>query len=93
MRATARIIFLSLRVLCYMGNLDEIICKYLYNEWIATAKSQRSFAIDHNIEEVTVRKIKSVALEGKKYSIPVDTLARICEARNLKLSDFFKMIE
>lgn len=72
-----------------MSNLDETICKYLYIEWIAPFKSQRAFAIEHNIEEVTVRKIKSVALKGKKYSIPVSTLAKICEAREMKLGEFF----
>jgi|SRR6478672_8514776 len=93
MRAEARIIFLGLLVLCYMTNLDEKICRYIYNEWILKSKSQRSFAIEHNIEEVTVRKIKGVALEGKKYSVPVETVGRICEARGLKLGEFFRFLD
>lgn len=51
--------------------------------------SNRSFAIDHNIDEKTVRKILSE--DGSE--IPIITLIRICEAKEIKLSDFFKLIE
>ncbi|CAM3319283.1 hypothetical protein ZORO111902_02440 [Zobellia roscoffensis] len=40
------------------------------------------------IEVSTVRKIKSKS----RYRIPVETLNKICEARNLKLSEFFQMV-
>jgi hypothetical protein len=77
-----------------MIEANNIICNYIYRNWIESYKSQRSFAIDHNIEESIVRKIKNTALkvENTNYNIPVNTLQKICEARNLKLSEFFKLI-
>lgn len=77
-----------------MAEISKIICKYIYKNWIESYKSQRSFAIDHGIEETIVRKIKNTALNEKKanYNIPVNTLNKICEAKNLKLSDFFLLI-
>jgi hypothetical protein len=78
-----------------MNEASNIICKYIYRNWIESYKSQRSFALDHNIEESIVRKIKNTALrnEGSNYNIPVNTLNKICEARNIKLSEFFKLID
>ncbi len=78
-----------------MAQTSYIICKFLYLSWIESYKSQRSFAVDHNIEESVVRKIKNTALKikGANYSIPVNTLQKICEAKNIKLSDFFKLID
>lgn len=77
-----------------MNNPNFIICDYLYKNWILPAKSQRSFAIDHNIEESIVRKIKNTSLKKNKadYNIPVNTLAKICEARNMKISEFCKLV-
>jgi hypothetical protein len=78
-----------------MAQTNYIICQYLYLSWIESYKSQRSFAVDHNIEESIVRKIKNTALKIKdtNYNIPVNTLQKICEARNMKLSEFFKLVE
>lgn len=78
-----------------MTQINYIICAYIYKTWVAPYKSQRSFAVDHNIEESIVRKIKNTARkkDGSDYSIPVKTLLKICESRNLKLSDFFKLLE
>lgn len=78
-----------------MTKVNYSICNYIYKNWVETSKSQRSFALDHNIEESIVRKIKNTALkiDNTDYSIPVKTLNKICEARNVKLSDFFKMID
>lgn len=56
--------------------------------WIESAASNREFAASHNIEEKTVRRM----LEGN-YQITIMTLEKICTARNIKLSDFFKLIE
>ena len=73
-----------------MTNINDEICKYITKEWLhpwlKEGKSQNSFAISHNIDESTVRKIKST----NEYRIPVETLKRICEARGISLSDFFK---
>jgi hypothetical protein len=78
-----------------MVETSNIVCIYIYKNWIQSYKSQRSFALDHNIEESIVRKIKNTALENGKlhYSIPVNTLNKICEARNIKLSAFFRLLE
>lgn len=78
-----------------MIQINYIICTYIYKTWIKPYKSQRSFALDHNIEESIVRKIKNTSLkkDGTNYSIPVKTLLRICESRNLRLSEFFKLLE
>lgn len=78
-----------------MNKINYIICSYIYKNWIESYKSQRSFALDHNIEESIVRKIKNTAQkkDGSNYSIPVKTLLKICESRNLKISDFFKLLE
>ncbi|PIV93656.1 MAG: transcriptional regulator [Flavobacteriaceae bacterium CG17_big_fil_post_rev_8_21_14_2_50_33_15] len=78
-----------------MTSVNFIICEYIYRNWVLESTSQRGFALDHNIEESIVRKIKNTVLKKKdyEYSIPVTTLQKICEARGLKLSDFFKLIE
>lgn len=77
-----------------MTQANDIICEYIYFNWIAPHKSQRAFGLDNNIEESTVRKIKNSALkiEGKNYNIPVKTVQRICDARGIKLSDFFVLL-
>lgn len=56
--------------------------------WVKPSKSNRQFAIDHNIDEKTVRKI----LYENGYRIPVKTLNEICESREIKLSEFFELI-
>lgn len=78
-----------------MGDTSKIICKYIYKNWIESYKSQRAFGLDHGIEESIVRKIKNTALKNEKsnYNIPVNTLTKICEAKNIKLSEFFKLID
>lgn len=77
-----------------MTDANKIICNYIYKNWIESYKSQRAFGLDHGIEESIVRKIKNTALnrENVNYNIPVNTLNKICEAKNVKLSDFFKLI-
>jgi len=77
-----------------MTSINFAICSYIYNNWVLKSVSQRSFALDHNIEESIVRKIKNTALkkDNYEYNIPVTTLQKICEARNLKLHEFFKKV-
>ncbi|TBX67488.1 transcriptional regulator [Flavobacterium silvisoli] len=75
-----------------MIDANSKICGYITKEWLnpwmKEGKSQTAFANAHNVEESTIRKIKG----SKNYRIPVETLQKICEARNLKLSEFFKLI-
>ena len=71
-----------------MVNINKEICNYISSEWVSNSVSYRNFALDHNIDEKIVRKI--ITPEG--YNIPVATLQKICEARRLKLSEFFALI-
>ncbi|MCF6168467.1 transcriptional regulator [Lutibacter sp.] len=71
-----------------MVNINKQICNYIALEWVSVSKSNRCFAIDHNIDEKTVRKI----LYEDGYRIPVETLQKICESRELKISDFFNLL-
>ncbi len=75
-----------------MNNSNKHICNYISKEWIGEL-SYRSFAINHGIDESTVRKIVELS-EGKieNYKIPVFTLLKICEVRDIMLSEFFKKI-
>lgn len=78
--------------LCYVTDYNQIICAYITSEWIGE-KSNRAFAIEHNIDESTVRNIRqSRKKDGKEYFLPLKTLVKICEARNLTLSEFFKTL-
>ena len=72
-----------------MADLSRQICNYIATEWISKAKSNRAFAIEHNVDEKTVRRF----VGDEDYEIGLETLGKICESRNLRLSDFFKMIE
>ncbi|WP_372938673.1 transcriptional regulator [Seonamhaeicola sp.] len=71
-----------------MSEINKKICNLIAEEWISKAKSNRAFALDHNIDEKTVRKI----LQKDGYEIPLITLIRICEAKEMKLSTFFKLL-
>jgi len=70
------------------NSLHISICSYISKNWISEYKTQRKFAIEHNIDEKTVRRIKS----DSKYTMELNTLYKICESRNISLSDFFKLI-
>lgn len=70
-------------------DIDKKVCNYIAKEWVNKSKSNRNFALDHNIDEKTVRKI----LQEEGYRMPIRTLYKICEARNVTLGDFFKLIE
>ncbi|GAA4276486.1 transcriptional regulator [Aquimarina mytili] len=71
-----------------MADINKRICNYIAKEWIAKAKSNRAFATEHYIDEKTVRKI----LKPEGYRMPVKTLEKICEAREIKISYFFSLI-
>ncbi|WP_369410017.1 helix-turn-helix domain-containing protein [Flavobacterium tagetis] len=72
-----------------MKSTNRIIVDFIKNEWVSKAKSQSSFAVEHNLDEKTVRSIKN----DSNYNISFITIKKICEARNLKLSDFFKLMD
>lgn len=70
-------------------DVNKKVCNYIAQEWIKPNKSNRNFALDHNIDEKTVRKI----LKEEGYRIPLKTLYTICEARSLKLAEFFSTVK
>lgn len=71
-----------------MKRINRKIVDYINREWISKAKSLNSFAIEHNLDEKTVRRIKN----DPDYNISLSTINKICEARNLKLSEFYNLI-
>lgn len=71
-----------------MSGLKKKICNYIAEEWISKAKSNRQFAEDHAIDEKVVRRI----LEPEGNGVSLTTIERICEAREIKISDFFILI-
>ena len=71
-----------------MRSLNRKICDFIAKEWIGDDQAKTQFALNHNIDEKTVRRI----LGDKKYTITLFTLNKICEARGIKLSEFFKLI-
>ena len=72
-----------------MSSLNRKICDYIAVNWIGKDQPKTEFALNHNIDEKTVRRIYN----DDKYNISLNTLNKICEARNIKLSEFFKLIE
>lgn len=73
-----------------MQDINIVICEYIDKEWIKNT-SNRAFANEHDIDERTVRQIKKV--KETYYSISITTLEKICDARGITLSDFFKLIK
>lgn len=72
-----------------MSDLNRKICDFIASEWIGEVQSKTQFALNHNIDEKTARRIYN----DKNYTITLFTLSKICEARNIKLSEFFKLVE
>lgn len=71
-----------------MTSLNRKICDYISKEWIGEDQPKTQFALNHNIDEKTARRI----FGDKTYTITLYTLNKICEARGVKISDFFKLI-
>ena len=71
-----------------MKNANRKIVKFIRDNWVIPTDNNSLFAKEHFIEEKTVRRIK----DDEDYQIALRTIMRICEAKNLKLYEFFKMI-
>lgn len=67
---------------------NRLIVDFIAREWVDKAQSQNSFATEHGIDEKTVRRIKY----DKDYQISLITIMKICEAKEIKLADFFKKV-
>lgn len=72
-----------------MTDLNQKICNFIAKNWIGENQPKTQFALNHNIDEKTVRRI----CNDKEYKISLQTLNKICEARNVKLYEFFKLID
>jgi DNA-binding Xre family transcriptional regulator len=71
-----------------MKKANRKIVEYIRDKWVMPLNNNSLFATEHNIDEKTVRRIK----EDESYQISLVTIMRICEAKNLKLHEFFKKV-
>jgi hypothetical protein len=75
-----------------MKALSVVICEYINKEWIDPWKgSMRAFATEHDIDEKTVRKI--IDFRKSSYSINLYTLEKMCNAKEISLEEFFRLIK
>lgn len=72
-----------------MMKYNKDIYGYINYLWEKSRLSKRKFAINHNIEESTLRDI----IKGGNYQISLPTIYKICESRDIKLSEFFIEVE
>ena len=67
---------------------NRLIVEFIAREWVDKAESQNHFATEHGIDEKTVRRIKN----DQTYQISLITIMKICEAKEIKLADFFNEV-
>ena len=65
------------------------IVEFIRNEWVIPMDNNSKFANENNIDEKTVRRIR----EDETYQISLITIQKICEAKELSLYEFFKMVK
>lgn len=71
-----------------MTEANRKIVEFIRDEWVIPMNNNSKFAVDHNIDEKTVRRIR----DDENYQIALLTIMRICHAKNLTLASFFKMV-
>lgn len=71
-----------------MMEANRKIVEFIRDEWVIPLNNNSKFAVDHNIDEKTVRRIR----EDITYQISLITIMRICHGKNLTLTTFFKMV-
>lgn len=64
------------------------IVEFIRDKWVIPMDNNSKFANENNIDEKTVRLIR----EDENYQISLITIQRICEAKELKLYEFFKKV-
>jgi len=69
--------------------IDQYVCNFIKEEWMKDVKSYREWGRQHGVHEATARKI--ILKEG--YKIPVSTIKTICFYKQIKMYDFFKLVE
>ncbi|WP_413513617.1 helix-turn-helix domain-containing protein [Myroides odoratus] len=71
-----------------MSSTNRKIVEFIRDKWISEYSNNSLFARKHNIDEKTVRMIK----EDEAYSISLNTVIKICEARNISLQEFCRLV-
>ncbi len=71
-----------------MNQANRKIVEFIRDKWVIPLDNNNLFAKEHFIDEKTVRRIR----EDDEYQISLITIMRICEAKNFKLNEFFKMV-
>jgi len=69
--------------------VDKHVCNFIKDEWMRDIQSFRKWGKQHGVHEAIARKIN----EKDGYKIPVSTLNTICFYKQIKISDFFSMVE
>lgn len=69
--------------------VDRHVCNFIRDEWMKDIESFRKWGKQHGVHEAIARKIN----EKEGYKIPVSTLNTICFYKQIKVSDFFVMLE
>ena len=69
--------------------VDRYVCNFIRDEWMKDLESFRKWGKQHGVHEAIARKIN----ESDGYKIPVSTLNTICFYRQIKISDFFDLVE
>ncbi|MDC8102674.1 hypothetical protein [Chryseobacterium rhizosphaerae] len=72
-----------------MIKANRKIVEYIRDNWVIPLDNNSKFATEHNLDEKTVRRIR----EDHTYQISLITIQKICEAKELKLHEFFKMVD
>ncbi len=71
-----------------MKQSNRKIVEFIRDQYLIDEENNSKFAKEHFIDEKTVRRIR----EDETYQISIITIMRICEGKELKLSEFFKMV-
>ena len=67
---------------------NKKIVEFIRDNWVIPMNNNSLFVNENNIDEKTVRRIR----EDETYQISLITIQKICEAKELKLYEFFKMV-
>ena len=64
------------------------IVEFIRDKWVIPMDNNNKFANENNVDEKTVRRIR----EDSTYQISLITIQRICEAKEMTLYEFFKIV-
>ena len=71
-----------------MRNANRKIVEFIRDNYVIPTNNNSLFAKENNLDEKTVRRIR----EDNSYQISLLTIIRICEAKELKLYEFWKKV-